>query len=102
MSHPEAEEEGSRTPAEGREAGVDDAFLLFKKATFLFLFLILELGLILFFFFTGRETWVAKFPLVSKVKQVSPKLSLKEKSPPRYPKVLAMSKTLVLIGISFL
>ena len=100
MSHPEAEEEGSETPAVGRKAGVEDAFLRLKKAIFRSLFLLLELGLILFF--TGEGTWVAKFPLVSKVKQVSPKLSLKEKSPPRYPKVLAMSITLVLIGISFL
>ena len=100
VSHPEAEEEGSETPAVGRKAGVEDAFLRLKKAIFLSLFLLLELGLILFF--TGEGTWVAKFPLVSKVKQVSPKLSLKEKSPPRYPKVLAMSITLALIGISFL
>ena len=101
MSHPEAEEEGSETPAVGRKAGVEDPFLRLKKAIFLSLFLLLELGLILFF--TGGEgTWVAKVPLVSKVKQVSPKLSLKEKSPPRYPKVLAMSITLALIGISFL
>ena len=101
MSHPEAEEEGSEAPAAGRKAGVEDAFLRLKKAIFRSLFLLLELGLILFF--TGGEgTWVAKFPLVSKVKQVSPKLSLKEKSPPRYTKVLAISITLVLIGISFL
>ena len=99
MSHPEAEEEGSETPAVGRKTG-KDAFLRLKMAIFLSLFLLLELGLILFF--TGEGTWVAKVPLVSKVKQVSPKLSLKEKSPPRYPKVLAISITLVLIGISFL
>ena len=47
MSRPEAEEEGSRTPAEGREAGVD-AYLRLKKASFLFLFLLVEQGLILF------------------------------------------------------
>ena len=49
MSHPEAEEEGSETPAVGRKAGVEDAFLRLKKAIFLSLFLLLELGLILFF-----------------------------------------------------
>ena len=47
MSRPEAEEEGSRTPAEGRKAGVD-AYLRLKKASFLFLFLLVEQGLILF------------------------------------------------------
>ena len=47
MSHPEAEEEGSETPAVGRKAGVEEAFLRLKKAIFLSLFLLLELGLIL-------------------------------------------------------
>ena len=46
-------------------------------------------------------TWIVLVSLVGKENLVSPKLSLKEKSPPRYAKVLAMSRTLVLIdGIS--